>query len=150
MYATRSAVEADSIGGAFVNDRRLVNVVNNGLIDVRHSGVVEVVVASPVAAIKPATGIAESIVNATVEPNCWAPIADVPHVEAVRKSPISRRPKQTDPRAEHPNAGHPVVALVAISPVARFPDVAGTWTNRLHVYRKEGRSNADRNNEAYG
>jgi hypothetical protein len=89
-----SAVEADAIGGfALVGHIGVVNVMNDRSVHVRDARVIEVSVASPVATIKPGARVTESIVNATVEAHCWPPIADVPHVEAVNKSPIPRCPE---------------------------------------------------------
>jgi hypothetical protein len=46
-----------------------------------------------VSAIEASAGITESIVNASVKSHRKSPIAGVPHIEAVRKSPIARSPK---------------------------------------------------------
>jgi hypothetical protein len=66
---------------------------NNDPIYVRHPAVVEILPASPVAAIKSSAGVTESIVDSAVETNRRPPIADVPDVKAVGKSPIPGCPK---------------------------------------------------------
>ena len=89
-----SAVEADAIGGfALLGYIGVVNVMNDRSVHVRDAQVIEVSVASPVAAIEAGARIAEAIVNAAVEAHRWAPITNVPNVEAVSKSPISRCPE---------------------------------------------------------
>jgi hypothetical protein len=88
-----SAVEADAIGGfALVDHIGVVNVMNDGSVHVRDARVIEVLVASPVASIEAGARVTEPIVNATVEAHRWSPIANVPDVEAISKSPIPRRP----------------------------------------------------------
>ena len=89
-----SAVEADAIGGfALVGHIGVVNVMNDRSVHVGDARVIEVSVASPVATIESGPRVTESIVNATVEADGWPPIAKVPHVEAVSKSPIPRCPQ---------------------------------------------------------
>ena len=90
----RSAVEADAIGGfALVGHIGVVNVMNDRSVYLRDARVIEVLVASPVATIEPGARVTESIVNATVEAHRWPPIANVPDVETVGKSPIARCPE---------------------------------------------------------
>jgi hypothetical protein len=89
-----SAVEADAIGGfALVGHIGVVNVMNDRSVHVRDARVIEVLVASPVTTIEPGARVTESVVNATVEAHSWPPIANVPDVEAVSKSPIPRCPE---------------------------------------------------------
>jgi hypothetical protein len=121
---------------------------NNGSIYVRNFSVVEVLAASPVAAIESSARVAEPVVDSTVETNGRPPVADVPYVKAVRKSPIPRCPKKTGAWREHPSAGNPIETFITISPIAGFPDITRTRTNRLNVYRKNRGSNADTDNKA--
>jgi hypothetical protein len=122
---------------------------NDRAIYVRHLRVVEVLAASPVAPIKSSARVAESIVDSTVEANRGPPIADVPNVEASRKSPITGCPEQTRAGRKYPGAWHPVVAFAAISVVTGFPDITWTRTDRLRVHGKNRWSNAHTDNDAY-
>ena len=89
-----SAVETDAIGGfVLVGHVGVVNVMNDRSVHVRDASVIEVLVASPVPTIESGARVTKSIVNATVEAHRGPPIADVPHVEAVSKSPIPRCPE---------------------------------------------------------
>src|SRR5215469_4654428 len=106
---------------------------------VRDRCVVIVLVASPGAAVKACAGIAESVVNAAIKPNGWSPVTRIPDVEAVYEAPISRRPQQSDFRRQNPSAGNPVIAdVVAVGPIPRHPDVAGSRTDWLGIDRQEG------------
>jgi hypothetical protein len=141
------AVEADAIGPTVVDDVLVVNIVDNRAIYIRHSRVVKILVASPIPAIESSAGITKSIVNAAVEAHRQSPIAGVPYVKPVRKSPIARSPEQPRSRRENPNSGHPVVTVITVCPVTRFPDVTRTGTQRLDVHGKYRRGNADRDRE---
>jgi len=93
VHAVWSAVEADAIGGfTLVDHICVVNVMDDGSIHVRDARVIEILVASPVASIEAGARVTEPIVNATVEAHRGPPVANVPDVEAISKSPIPRRP----------------------------------------------------------
>ena len=56
----------------------------------------------------------------------------------------STRESTKDPLGEEgPNAGDPVISVVAVSPVTRFPDIAGIRTERLAIHRKSRWADAD-------
>jgi len=138
--SSRPSIEARAVvRGVIVRDRCVVNVVYHGRVHVRDSFVVIVLVASPGAAVKACVGIAESVVNAAIKPNGWSPVTRIPDVEAVYEAPISRRPQQSDFRRQNPSAGNPVIAdVVAVGPIPRHPDVAGSRTDWLGIDRQEG------------
>jgi hypothetical protein len=121
---------------------------NNSSIYVRNFSVVEVLGASPMAAIESSARVAESVVDSAVETNGRPPVTDVPDVKAFRKSPIPGCPKKTGAWREHPSAGNPIETFIAIGPIAGFPDITRTRANRLNVNRKDRGSNTDTDNKA--
>src|SRR5262249_47813201 len=90
----------------------------------------------------------EAVVDSTVEANVRSPIAAVPDVEAVRPSPVTGSPQQSDSGRLDPYSGNPVISIRSVSPVTGSPDVTRRGTRWLHIDRKHGRTDPDRN--AYG
>jgi hypothetical protein len=121
---------------------------NNRGVHVRDAAIVEILPAPPVAAIESGAWVAESIINATVEANCGTPITGIPRIEPIGKGPVARSPKKTYLRGKNPEARDPVVAVNAVCPVTRFPEIAGTWTKRLAIDGKDRWADADRNSDA--
>lgn len=140
----RATVKADPIATVLVHYVSGVNVMNNRGVHVRDPCVVEILAASPVAAIKSGAWITESIVNPAIKTDYRTPITGIPDIEAVRKSPVPGGPEKAHLRREDPDAGDPVVALGAVGPVTRFPDIAGTRTKRLGIHGKNRWPDADR------
>jgi hypothetical protein len=134
----RATVKADPIAVVLVHHVSGVNVMNHRGVHVRDARVVEILAASPVAAIEAAPWITESIGNATVEADYWTPVTGIPDIEAVGKCPVPGSPQKTHLRRKDPNARDPVISVGAVSPVTRFPDIAGTWTKRLAITGRSG------------
>jgi hypothetical protein len=108
------------VDGGVVDYRAVhISVVDHGSVDVSHCGVITIRAARPAPAIETDTAETETIVDTAVESNMRTPVAGVPLVQAIPKSPISRRPQNSDARRSDPNAGHPVVAHRTIGPVAK-------------------------------
>src|SRR5258708_11730041 len=133
-----AAIKADA-ADVVVDDRRVVGIVNDGDVHVGHRAVVVVVATSPVAAEKADTGVAETVVNATVEADFGSPVARRPFVEAVFESPIPWSPQKADFRRGYPGSGNPEVAVRPVGPVARSPDVARSRTDGRSEERRVGK-----------
>jgi hypothetical protein len=63
------------------------------------------------------------IVYTTVKPNMRAPVPGMKYINAAGEIPIVRRPKKPYLRCKHPHAWYPIVAVIAVSPVARCPNI---------------------------
>lgn len=113
------------------------------VVDVRrHIGHAAVVIEGsviPVRAVVAAARISKTIVHSTVETDMRAPVAGMPAIVAVRKSPIGRRPECIYPWSKHPCTRHPVVAARIPGPVAGGPIITIARTRRLIVFRKRRR-----------
>src|SRR5271154_3587966 len=113
-----ATVEADAI--VSVDVPFLINVVDEGGIDVVHAAVVEKVAAVPVAASVAFSAVTKTVINAAVEADLRAPVAFIPRVVAVSPTPITGRPKNADFGRLDPSAGdEEVAAVVGVAPVAR-------------------------------
>src|SRR5260370_7902992 len=133
--SARAAVKADPFDGAVVvDDCRVVGIVYDGDVHVGHRAIVVIRAASPVAAEKAGTGVAETVVNAAVEADSRSPVARGPSVEAIFERPIPWSPEQTDFRRLHPGAGDPEITVRSIGPIAGNPDVTSLRTDRLHIH----------------
>jgi hypothetical protein len=87
-----SSVVADTIHR--INDRPLVDVVDDGDVYVVYATVIEELSSTPVTAFVADSDVAVTVVDSTVEANVWTPISDIPDIEAIRPSPISGRPEE--------------------------------------------------------
>src|SRR5580700_8995357 len=142
VEAAASAVEAGAIRFAVVDHRAVVNVVH-----VVDAAIVEEVAAVPVAALVTEAAVAEAIINSAIEADVRAPETGVPEISAVAPAPISGSPEKSDARRDDPGAGNPEVAVGAVGPVARRPNVAIARAERLFVHRERGRSEGDGDSE---
>src|SRR5579864_5483918 len=131
-----TAVEAGAVDGRVVDDCSVVGVVDDGHVDIGDGAVVVVVSAAPGAAEEADSGVAESVVNTTVETHPWSPVAPVPNIEAFVPSPVAGGPKQARFRRQYPCAGNPEIAIVSVGPIARDPHIARARTDRLRVDRQ--------------
>jgi hypothetical protein len=130
--------------GRIVNDRLVdVGVMNHGPVHIHYSGIVSKMTATPFAAGEADAHVTKSVVHTAVIPNVGSPIALMKEVVSAFKSPVGRRPKKAWLRSRYPGARHPIVAIFAISPVARSPEVAIIWAWRLIIYRQGWRRYAD-------
>src|SRR6266571_7075619 len=147
-YSAPATVETDSVDRrVVVDDCRVVGIVHDGDVHVGDGTVIVERVASPVAAEKADTGVAETVVNAAIEADSGPPVARIPRVEAVFPSPVAWSPEQTDFRREYPRARNPEVAVRTISPIAGDPDIARARADGLRVNWQHWRSdpNGDAN-----
>jgi len=144
--AAGTAVEADASDVTLIYDDALfVDVVNHGHIHIGDGAVVEIVAPAPVAAQEAGAGIAKAIVNAAVEADPWSPVAGVPKIGTLGKSPVARSPEQARFWRENPRAGNPEVAVRAVGPIARRPYVIRARADRLRVNGECRGPDADRN-----
>jgi hypothetical protein len=104
--------------------------------DVIDTAVVIEIPAVPIAAFIAFTEITETVIDAAVEANVWAPVARVPKICAAVPTPVTRGPEQARLRRDHPSAGHPVVAIRSVSPVAGSPNVPIARARWLGVNRQ--------------
>src|SRR5260370_13362394 len=111
------------VGGVVGDDGCVVVVVDDGGVRVGRRGFVQNFSPPPFPAPKTHARVAVPVINAAVEANMRSPITPVPYVKAIGKSPISRRPKETGFRGQDPRSGHPVIAVFAIGPISRSPDI---------------------------
>jgi hypothetical protein len=138
--AARAAVETDARAAPLLV-RFLVNVVDDGHVDVIHAAVVEKVVAGPVTAAVALPTVAETVVDAAVEADVRTPVTFIPKVVAVTPSPVTWSPKDTDLGGFNPSAGNPeITAVIAVTPVTRSPDIAFSGDYGLLVDGQLGRS----------
>ena len=146
LYAIPSAIETD--GGSVVDDHRAV--VNIGHIrdaDVGHRAVVIKRAPAPLAAHESHSGVAEPVVNTTIETDVRPPISGMPDVKSSTPSPVAGRPQQTD-RCDDPASRNPVIAIVIVpGPIPGCPDVAGARTNGLCVNGQRWRPDANRDTD---
>lgn len=141
--AAATAVEADVIIAGV--DRRVIGVVDNVDVYVCDGAVVVEVVAAPVTARVADAGVAESIINATVEADLGSPVAGVPAIETASECPIAGSPEETDCGWRNPCTGHPVITVGSVGPVAGNPKVTGNGADGLRVDGQDGRTNANGN-----
>ena len=127
-----------------VNDGLVVNVVNVGNVDIVHRAVVVESPVIPVSAFIPDAAVSKTIIDAAVEANVLTPVAVVPQVSVIVPTPVPGGPEIAGFGSHHPCAGHPEVAFVAISPIARRPDIAFGWRDRLGVNGQCRGSDRDR------
>jgi len=93
----------------------------------------------PVATVVAVAGVAESVIDSTVEADIRAPVPGMKDVVISRVRPVRRRPERSLVRGQHPRSWDPIVTSLRVGPVAGIPDVvlAGTW--RLTVFRERRR-----------
>lgn len=96
LNTATSSVVADTIHR--VDHRPLVDIVDDGDVHVVYSRVIEELSAIPVTAFVADTDVAVTVVDSSVEAHIWTPVSDVPDIEAVRPTPIARRPEKPDLR----------------------------------------------------
>jgi hypothetical protein len=89
-----SSVVADTIDR--INDRPLVDVVDNGDVYIVYSTVIEELSSTPVTAFVADSDVSVTVIDSTVEANVWTPISDIPDIETIRPTPISGRPEEAD------------------------------------------------------
>lgn len=135
-------VKARTVGVHILGERIVdVGVMDNRLIHTCHSGVVLEVVATPSSAPVAVSGVAITVINASVKTDMRSPVTLVKCVSAVVPTPPRRCPKQTHSGRWHPHTRDPVI-IVVVPPVARSPDISCNRADWLLIYRQLRRSDA--------
>ena len=144
---TSATVEADPGHRGALDHRGVVNVVNVGNADVVHRTVIEKLSVLPASTLVALTGVAEAVTDPPIETYLRTPVALIEGISAVTPTPIGWSPEQTGFRSHHPCTRHPVVIVevVAVSPVARRPEITRGGTKRLLVDGQFRRGETDRN-----
>jgi len=142
---TRAAVERNVV--VHVDHSPVVYVRHVHRPDVHDRAVIKKRAAMPVTALESNTGIPAAVIDSTIEADVRAPVTAVPDVSTAPPTPVSRSPEQARLGRQHPGARHPVIAVIAISPIARRPDVARRRERRLHVHRQHRRRHRDRHTD---
>src|SRR4029077_8543969 len=143
LYSTISTVKACAVSVHIPGKRIIdVGVMDNGLVHTRHSGVVLEVVSTPASAPVAVSGVAETVIDASIKTDGRSPVTLVKSVNAVIPAPPRRCPKQTHSRRRHPHARDPIIIVVigVPAPITWSPDVTCDRTGRLLIYRQRRRS----------
>src|ERR1700681_1096922 len=112
VNAAASSVVADTIRG--VDNRPLVDVVDDGDVYVVYSRVIEELSTIPVTAFVADSDVAVTVVDSSVETDVWTPISDIPDIQAARPTPIAWRPQKADLGRQHPCAGNPEISSIIV------------------------------------
>ena len=143
-----TTVEADARSARRFN-ALVVGVVNDIHVDIVDRLVVVEVPIPPVAAAIADTAITKAVVDAAVEADMGTPVAFVEEVAtAVAITPVARRPEISRLWCLDPAAWHKIIVVTVPGPIARRPEVIWRGNRRLNVNRNGGRRNTDRNADA--
>jgi hypothetical protein len=91
-YSAVSAVEGN-VRVIVHDDGLVIDIGDVGDIHVGHRTVVEKVVTSPFAACETFAEVSEAVINAAIESDVRAPIADIPKIDAIVPTPVSGGPQ---------------------------------------------------------
>src|SRR5580704_12054805 len=117
---------------AVLDNRLLINIVDNVDVHIIHPAVIEKVAAVPVTTGIAGADVTKSVVDSTVEADLRAPVAGIPKIGAVNPTPVTRRPEKTYFGRFHPRARNPEIStIIAVAPVAWRPDITIARTNGL-------------------
>jgi hypothetical protein len=89
-HAAVAAVIGDT--AYVINNRGVINIVNIGNVNVVDGLVIVEASIPPISTLIPITGVAVTVVDATIEANRRTPIARVPDVRFTAPSPVTGRP----------------------------------------------------------
>src|SRR5260370_8924885 len=142
--SSSASVVADAVHGHIIDHRLVVNV-DVGDVNVIHRTVVEESPTAPVSAFIAGPKVSEAIIDATIKPDVWAPIACMPDISTAPPTPLPSRPQEARLGGHYPRPRHPVIAIRTISPVAGRPNIAVTGTGRLYVHRQHRRGKNQHN-----
>ena len=121
---------------AVLDNRLLINIVDNVDVHIIHPAVIEKVAAVPVTTGIAGADVTKSVVDSTVEADLRAPVAGIPKIGAVNPTPVTRRPEKTYFGRFHPRARNPEIStIIAVAPVAWRPDITIARTNGLRINR---------------
>src|SRR5450755_1465125 len=134
LNTVRAAVVADSVHVHVVDHVPVVHIVDVGEIHVIDRAVVVEIAPVPISTPIANTGVAEAVVNASVEADGRPPVARMPVIEPRREAPVSGRPEEAYLRSGCPGSRYPVITTRAISPVTRRPDVSRARAQGLRVH----------------
>jgi hypothetical protein len=143
-FSSAGPIEADILHRLVLDGGLGVDIGDNGLVHLGDGGVVKENPVIPISALVTDPAITEAVIDAAIISDVRPPISGVPNVETTIVTPVAGCPQQPDDRWEHPGTGYPVIVILTVGPVAWRPYVAGAWTERLLVNRKNRRSDADR------
>jgi hypothetical protein len=112
-----------------IGDLVVVDIVNNGDVDVVHRAVVSEPILVPISSFVAAAPVTEAVIDAAVVADMLTPISMVPLIATTPERPVRRRPKRANIGSNHPYAGHPVIAGGSVRPATGRPHVilAGTF-----------------------
>src|SRR5579864_2116701 len=148
-YSAGAAIEAHVAHLALTDNGPVdVGVVDHCGVHVHHRRVIREMFAVPRSANESHSAITESIVHAAIETNVRSPVTGMKRIHSFSPAPVSRRPEETDSRRRNPDSRHPVVTGIAVSPVARGPDVTFRRARRLHVNRQSRWPDMHRNSDS--
>ncbi len=141
LWACGNAPSTAVVGNAtvVVHDNRAVVDVGDVDINAVDGAVVVEVIAVPVATVITDTGVAEAIVDATVEADMGAPKAAMEAPTATPPAPVTGGPEGSVVGRSAPGAGDPVVASGTPVPVAGGPEIVGRGGDGLLVDGQRGR-----------
>jgi hypothetical protein len=141
LWPHANAASAAVVGDAIVVIDDDSAVVDMGDIDVDavDGTVVVEVVAVPIAAVIADAGVAEAVIDTTVEADMQTPEAAVKAPAVVVPAPVTRGPEGAVVRWSAPGAGDPVVAGGSPIPVAWCPDVVRRGGDGLLIIGKRWR-----------
>jgi len=88
-----SAVEGD-VRIIVYDDGLVIDIRDVGDIHVGHGPVVKEFAATPFAAYEAFTEVSKAVIDAAIESDVWAPIAGIPHIEAINPTPVSGSPQK--------------------------------------------------------
>jgi hypothetical protein len=135
LWPHRDTAPAAVVGDAGIvvdDDGSIVNVGDVDVDAVDRTVVVEVIPV-PITTVIADTGIAEAVVNTTVEADVQAPEATMEAVTPSVEAPVARSPERAVVGRSAPCARDPVVAGRSPAPVARSPQIIGRGCNGLLV-----------------
>src|SRR5262249_43720678 len=99
-----------------------IGVMDNIRIHTRHSGIVLEGVSLPSSPPVDISGVAITIINASVKTDGRSPVALVKRISPVGPTPPWRSPKQTHCWRGDPDAWYPIIVPVTPGPVSRSPN----------------------------
>jgi len=97
---------------AFAWHRIAINIANGRRIYIGDGPIISQTAMIPVGAIIAAARIPVAVVDASIEPDVWAPISAIENINAVVETPPWRRPQRAHPRSQDPCSGDPVISDV--------------------------------------
>jgi hypothetical protein len=74
----------------------VIDIGDVGDIHVGDRAVVEEPAAAPFTTLEAFAGVSEPVINAAIKTNVWAPITNVPNIEAIVPTPVSWSPQKAN------------------------------------------------------